>query len=167
MATGLERLNVGILRHVNAPSSCKFGIVEQTPHETGLLNLSTYQNELQVFPKYPTSNFYSAVCISRANFVVPKKFSDISSVEMTNRKQNLLWFVPNTHKTLIGWSSLQTRHHRLKLLLILLILPSLLPPHFCRESFVNFMIVIVRWKRMELHKDTETMTHGSTNLMAQ
>jgi len=90
METGLERLNVGILRHINAPSSCKFGIVEQTPNETGLLNLSTYQNELQVFPKYPTSNFYSAVCISRANFVVPKKFSDISSVEMTNRKQNLL-----------------------------------------------------------------------------
>jgi len=139
MATGLERLNAGILRRVNAPSSCKIRQVEQTPHETGLCNLSTNRNEFQVFPKNPTSNFYSAVWISRANFIVPEEFSDISSVELTNRKQHLLWFVPqliqNTNRLLNtfgwsqrtgkvqsgcfqfcraqqGWSSLQTRHHR-------------------------------------------------------
>jgi len=110
MATGLERLNAGILRRVNAPSSCKIRQVEQTPHETGLCNLSTNRNEFQVFPKIPTSNFYSAVWISRANFIVPEEFSDISSVELTNRKQHLLWFVPqliqNTDRLLhtFGWS---------------------------------------------------------------
>jgi len=89
------------------------------------------------------SNFYSAVWISRANFIVPEKFSDIPSVEMTNRKQHLLWFVPqltqNTDRLMymFGWSqwtgklrsgccqfceaqqgrcSLRARHHRLKLL---------------------------------------------------
>ena len=51
MATGLERVNASILRRINAPSSCKIGQVEQTPHETSLCKLSTYQNQFQVFKR--------------------------------------------------------------------------------------------------------------------
>ena len=92
------------------PLAASLRQVEQTPHETGLCNLSTNQNEFQVFAKSPRSNFYSAVWIYRANFIVPKEFSDILSVELTNRKQHLLWFVPQLIQNtdivmyIFGWS---------------------------------------------------------------
>ena len=80
------------------------------------------------------SNFYSAVWISQANFILPKKFCDISSVKMTNRNNTCSDLSPNSHKSLIrwcifviavsalenckaqqGWSSRQARHHMLLL----------------------------------------------------
>ena len=34
--------------------------------------------------------------------IVLKRFSDISTVEMTNRNQNLLWIVPQVTQSLLG-----------------------------------------------------------------